>query len=374
VQSLRALNRVALTVSQSLMLDDVLNNALDAVVQVMETDTAWVYLLAEGETTLHLRAHRGFSARLARQVAEQEVGIGLDGWVTQTGEPLLIEDENLPLPQPLPISIEEGLKSFAAVPLRAKENIVGTLGVATRGDRRFTDDEVDLLSAIGGQVGLAVENARLYRRSRQAAILDERNRLAREIHDSLAQGLTGIIVQLEAMERLAQRRPEQAVVSLQRARDLARHSLQEARRSVWGLRPRTLEDQTLVEAISNHITAMQEQDSLSLHFAISGTERALSPDAELNLFRITQEALNNVQRHAQADNVYVYLSFEEGGVRLVVQDDGTGLSLKDLPDPSSGDGSFGLIGMKERASLLSGEMRVSSIPGEGTQIEITVPG
>jgi signal transduction histidine kinase len=163
-------------------------------------------------------------------------------------------------------------------------------------------------------------------------------------------------------------------VSLQRARDLARHSLQEARRSVWGLRPRTLEDQTLVEAISNHITAMQEQDSLSLHFAISGTERALSPDAELNLFRITQEALNNVQRHAQADNVYVYLSFEEGGVRLVVQDDGTGLSLKDLPDPSSGDGSFGLIGMKERASLLSGEMRVSSIPGEGTQIEITVPG
>jgi len=379
VQSLRALNRVALTVSQSLVLDDVLNNALDAVVQVMETDTAWVYLLAEGETTLRLRAHRGFSTRFAPQVAEQEVGVGLDGLVAQTGEPLLIEDVNdasQDSPHPLPVSTEEGLLSFAAVPLRAKENVVGTVGVATRGDRSFTDDEVDLLSAIGGQVGLAVENARLYRRSRQAAILDERNRMAREIHDSLAQGLIGIIVQLEAMERLAQRRPEQAVKALRCALDLARHSLQEARRSVWGLRPRTLEDQTLVEAIGNHVAAMQEQekDGLAVHFSISGEQRALSPDLELNLFRITQEALSNVQRHAQAHNAHVYLSFERGRVRLVVQDDGIGLSSANLPDPSGGDGGFGLIGMKERASLLGGEMRVSSILGEGTQVEAIVPG
>jgi signal transduction histidine kinase len=376
VQSLRALNRVSLTISESLVLDDVLNNALDAVVQVMETDTAWVYLLAEGETTLRLRAHRGFSDRFAHQVAEQEVGAGLDGWVAQSRGPLLIEDMSQDPHRPLPASTEEGLRSFAAVPLRAKESVVGTLGVATRGDRRFTDDEVNLLSAIGGQVGLAVENARLYRHSRQAAILDERNRMAREIHDSLAQGLTGIIVQLEATERLAQRRPEQAGKALHRALDLARHSLQEARRSVWGLRPRTLEGSTLAEAVSGHISAMQEQekDGLALHFSISGEERALSPDAELNLFRITQEALSNVQRHAQAHNARVQLSFEEGQVRLLMQDDGRGLSPEDLHDPSNGDGGFGLIGMKERASLLGGEMRVSSIPGEGTQVEVIVPG
>jgi len=376
VQSLRALNRVSLTISQSLVLDDVLNNALDVVVQVMETDTAWVYLLAEGETTLRLRAHRGFSAWFVRQVAKQEVGAGLDGWVAQSGDPLLIEDVGQHPHRPLPASIEEGLRSFAAVPLRAKESVVGTLGVATRGDRCFTDGEVDLLSAIGGQVGLAVENARLYRRSRQAAILDERNRMAREIHDSLAQGLTGIIVQLEAVERLARRRPEQAVKALQRARDLARHSLQEARRSVWGLRPRTLEGVTLVGAVASYVVAIQEREEndLALHFSISGEERALSPDVELNLFRITQEALNNVQRHAQAHKVSVHLSFEEEWVRLVVQDDGAGLLPANLPDPSGDDGGFGLIGMKERASLLGGEMRVSSVPGEGTQVEVVVPG
>ena len=376
VQSLRALNRVTLTVSQSLVLDDVLNNALDAVVQVMETDTAWVYLMAEGETTLRLRAHRGFSARFARQAAEQEIGAGVDGWVAQAGKPLLIEDVSRDSPHPLPASIEEGLHSFAVVPLRAKENVVGTLGVASRGDRRFSDDEVNLLSAIGGQVGLAVENARLYRRGRQAAILDERNRMAREIHDSLAQGLTGIIVQLEATERLAQRRPEQAVKALRRALDLARHSLQEARRSVWGLRPRTLEGSTLAEAVSSHVAAMQgqEKDGPTSHLSISGEERALSPDVELNLFRITQEALSNVQHHAQARNVHVHLSFEEGQVRLVVRDDGVGLSPANLPDPAGSDGGFGLIGMKERASLMGGEMRVSSVPGEGTQVEVVVPG
>jgi len=373
VQSLRALNQVALTVSQSLVLDDVLNNALDAVVNVMETDTGWIYLLAEGETTLRLRAQRGLSERLVRQVAEQGVGVGLDGWVTQTGEPLLIEDASRTPPHPLPVSIEEGLRSFAVVPLRAKENVMGTLGVATRGDRRFTDDEVELLSAISGQVGLAVENARLYRRSRQAAILDERNRVAREIHDSLAQGLIGIIVQLEAVERVARRRPEQAVKALQRALNLARHSLQEARRSVWGLRPRTLEDQTLAEAIGNHITTVQETGSLVLRFSTSGEERALSPDVETNLFRITQEALNNVQRHAQAHNAHVHLSFEGEQVRLVVQDDGVGLLPANLSAPPNGDGGFGLIGMQERASLLGGEMRVSSVPAEGTQVEVIVP-
>jgi signal transduction histidine kinase len=375
VQSLRTLNQVSLTVSQSLVLDDVLNNALGAVVQVIEIDIAWIYLIAEGETTLRLRAHRGCSARFARQVSKQEMGTGLDGWVAQTGAPLLIEDINQPPPHPLPASIEEGLRSFAVVPLRAKGNVVGTLGLATRGDRRFTDDEVDLLSAIGGQVGLAVENARLYRRSRQAAILDERNRMAREIHDSLAQGFTGIIVQLEAAERLAQRRPEQAVRAVERARDLARHSLQEARRSVLGLRPRILEEANLAEALQKHIEGVSNGGAPQITFETIGTPRVLAPEVELNLFRIAQEALNNIQRHAQARTAHVQLNYDQGQVWLVVQDDGLGLPTHDAPrlDGDRRQG-FGLIGMRERASLLGGELQIHSSPSKGTWIEVVVPG
>lgn len=375
VKFLSALNQVALSVSQSLVLDDVLSNAVDAVLHVMDTDTAWIYLLREGETALRLRVHRGFSPRFAEPISLVEVGSGLNGQVALTGQPLLVQDirRNPSLYQR--VVAEEGLRSFVAVPLRAKESIVGVLGMATRTDRQFTAGEVELLSAIGGQVGIAVENARLYRRSRQAAILEERNRMAREIHDSLAQAFTGIVVQLEAAKRLAARRPEQAQASLRKARDLARTSLQEARRSVWGLRPRSLEDQSLTEALHNQVRAIQGGNGLTLRFATSGAERNLSPDVEINLFRIAQEALNNVLRHAQARNAGVQLDYGMQSIRLVIWDDGVGLPPDHQMLEGEEDGhGFGLIGMRERATLLAGHMRVASAPGEGTRVEVIVPG
>ncbi len=374
VKFLRALNKVALSVSQSLVLDDVLTNAVDAVLHVMDTDTAWIYLLREGENTLRLRVHRGFSAGFAEQVGQLEVGSGLNGQVAETRRPLLVRDVHLNPGPDQHLLAREGLRSFAAVPLLAKESNVGVLGVATRDERQFTHDEVDLLSAIGGQVGIAVENARLYRRSRQAAILEERNRVAREIHDSLAQAFTGIVVQLEAAERLAGRRPERAQASLHKARDLARTSLQEARRSVWGLRPRSLEDQSLTEALHNQVRAAQGENGLTLHFTTSGAERTLSSDVEMNLFRIAQEALNNVRRHAGARKAGIQLDYGARYVRLLVWDNGAGLSADYSEGSGDGDGhGFGLIGMQERTELLNGKMTITSAPGEGTQVEVIVP-
>ncbi|HFD38589.1 MAG TPA: GAF domain-containing protein [Anaerolineae bacterium] len=360
VRSLGALNRALHKVSQSLLLDDVLTNALDAVVQVVGADAAWVSLLREGETTLRLRAQRGLSPRLTQAVGELEIDPEQEDW-----ESRLLGDFEAH-------AAAEGLHPLAAVPLRAKETMVGVLGAAMRSerDRRFSAFEMDLLSAIGSQVGIAVENARLYRRSRQAAVLEERNRLAREIHDALAQGLTGIIVQLEAMERLAQRRPEQALASLQRAKDLARHSLREARRSVWGLRPRSLEEMTLTEALRARVEALNDDGRLRATFAVSGSRRILSPDVELNLFRIAQEALVNVQRHAQAQAVHVRLDFGQAHMRLIVEDDGVGLPAG-IERENRG---FGLTSMRERTALLGGQMTIHSRPGEGTRIEVIVPG
>jgi signal transduction histidine kinase len=374
VKFLRAINQIALIVSQSLVLDDVLTNAVDAVLHVMDTDTVWIYLLREGETTLRLRVHRGFSSGFAERVSVVEIGSGLNGQVAETGQPLLVQDIHLNSSPNQQVLAQEGLRSFAAVPLRAKESIVGVLGVATHDDRQFTDGEVDLLSAIGGQVGIAVENARLYRRSRQAATLEERNRMAREIHDSLAQAFTGIIVQLEAAERLGGRRPEKAQASLRKARDLARISLQEARRSVWGLRPRSLEDQSLTEALHNQVRVIQGENGLTLRFATSGVERNLPPDVQTNLFRIAQEALNNAERHARARNAGVQLDYGAQHVRLVIWDDGVGLPTDSSATIGEDGHGFGLIGMQERAALLGGQMRVTSTPSEGTRIEVIVPG
>jgi signal transduction histidine kinase len=297
--------------------------------------------------------------------------------VARTGQTLLVEDIRQDSRLNVHAAMEESLHSLAAVPLRAKDTVVGVLGAATRHDRSFLPTEVDLLSAIGSQVGIAVENARLYQRSSQVAILEERNRLAREIHDALAQGLTGIIVQLEAMERLAQRRPDQALGSLHRAKDLARRSLQEARRSVWGLRPRSLEEMTLTEALRARVETLRANGQLHTSFGVSGSRRLLSPDVELNLFRIAQEALNNIQRHAHAETIHVQLDYGQAHVRLVVEDDGLGLpSVVDPPadGPEEERQSFGLIGMRERAALLGGQMTISSERGQGTRIEVIVPG
>jgi signal transduction histidine kinase len=362
VRSLSALNRVMLNTSQSLVLDDVLNNALQAVVEV---------------SRLRLRAQQGPSADSVGLAEELEVGEGPDGWVARTGQTLMVEDIRQDERLSVHAAAEEGLRSLAAVPLRAKDAVLGVLGAATRHDRSFSPSEVDLLSAIGSQVGIAVENARLYQRSRQVAILEERNRLAREIHDALAQGLTGIIVQLEAMERLAQRRPDQALGSLHRAKDLARRSLQEARRSVWGLRPRSLEEMTLTEALRARVETLRANGHLHTSLGVSGSRRILSPDVELNLFRIAQEALNNIQRHAHAETIHVQLDYGQAHVRLVVEDDGVGLpSAADPPaaDPAEDRTGFGLIGMRERAALLGGQMTIVSDEGQGTRIEVIVPG
>jgi nitrate/nitrite-specific signal transduction histidine kinase len=368
---LSALYAVASTVSQSLDLDEVLNNALEEVLQVMRTDVGWIYLVDDEMEGLTLSAQRGLDPTLLQEVRWLRFGEGFSGRVAQSGEPLLVKDvQENPAVIPHPAALRSGLRSFAGVPLQAKGRILGVLGVAGYGDRRFSQREVKLLSSIGRQVGIAVENARLYDQSREVAVLEERNRLAREIHDTLAQGLTGIVVQLEAAERVAARRPEQAAASLERAKQLARRSLEEARRSLWNLRPTPLEHLSLCEALRQETARLREQDGLEARFIVRGKERRLPPDDELNLFRIAQEALTNVRQHARARSVTVELAFTERGLRLSVTDDGIG----GLDSDGRKKAGLGLLGMRERAHLLGGELRIESPVGGGTRITVLVPG
>ncbi|RME47106.1 MAG: GAF domain-containing protein [Chloroflexi bacterium] len=369
---LSALYAVASTVSQSLDLDEVLNNALDEVLQLMQTDVGWIYLVDEEMEGLTLSAYRGQDTKLAQEVRWLHFGEGFSGYVAQHGEPLLVKDiTNNTEFTPHPAALRGGLRSFAGVPLEAKGRILGVLGVAGYGDRQFTRQETDLLSSIGRQVGIAVENARLYDQSREVAALEERNRLAREIHDTLAQGLTGIVVQLEAAERVAAKRPELATASLERAKRLARRSLEEARRSLWNLRPTPLERLSLSEALQQEVTRLASQDGLEARFSLTGEERRLPPDDELNLYRIAQEALTNVRKHAQAHTVSVELAFNTNGLCLSVTDDGIG-GVNAISN-SRRNAGLGLVGMRERAHLLGGELHIESPPNGGTKVAVTVP-
>lgn len=253
-----------------------------------------------------------------------------------------------------------------AVPLHAKERVIGVLGMATRTEGAFSEAEVELLQAIGDQIARAVVNARLYRRSREMATLEERNRMAREIHDTLAQGFLGILVQLQAAERLSLKKPQKALQSLRDARELARESLQEARRSVLNLRPTVLENLTLDQAIAQHLHRFEKRHHIKSNVIVEGYPSPLHPNVEQNLYRITQEALTNVKRHAQATTVTVNLTFEAKTVTLTITDNGIGLNqeaktrlnqrLNNHQNENQTKGGFGLLGIHERVNLMGGEV------------------
>lgn len=200
-------------------------------------------------------------------------------------------------------------------------------------------------------------------------VVTERARISREIHDTLAQGLAGISVQLEAGVEILFDSPELARAHFDRARILVRSSLAEARRSVWNLRPEALETADLPHALSKSARELAADSQAKIHFDIRGVPRRLSPEVEANLLRIGQEALANATKHANAHLICVELQFEQRVVRLRVRDDGCGFIADDSAvDPLH----FGLLGMRERAEKIGGSLVVSSRPGLGTEIALAV--
>jgi two-component system NarL family sensor kinase len=234
--------------------------------------------------------------------------------------------------------------------------------------RKLTPDELRLLSTIAYQVGIAIERARLADNATRLARAEERTRIAREIHDTLAQGLTAIALNIEgAMHRL-ETRPDQARERLERALAMARENLEEARRSVLDLRGAArLEGKSLAEALAGLARSFTSDTGVPVQVQASNSER-LPMRVESELFRIAQEALTNVRKHAHATHAEIGLKRRGNRVSLTIFDDGWGFS----PARTRSDGQ-GLVGMRERAKLLGGRLRVSSGAGRGTRIVASVP-
>jgi signal transduction histidine kinase len=212
----------------------------------------------------------------------------------------------------------------------------------------------------------AALHARLVEQARGAGMVEERRRLAGEIHDTLAQGLTAIVAQLEAAEQ-ARHRPEQWSRHLTQARSLARSSLTEARRSVRALRPEQLENASLAEALGELTCGWSQQSGIAAELETAGTEARAPADTEAALFRVAQEALTNVGRHARAAKVRLTLTYLDDMLLLDVADDGVGF------DPTGDTGGYGLVGMRHRLAGVGGTLTVESAPGYGTTLNAAVP-
>jgi signal transduction histidine kinase len=261
-----------------------------------------------------------------------------------------------------------GTKKFLTIPTLVGNRVNGFIGIR-HGDRPpYRPEEIELAQALAHQAMFAIQLNEFAEQSRRAAIVEERNRMARDIHDTLAQGLTGVIVQLQAAEdATAKGYDKEAADHLQSARDLARAGLSEARRSVRALRPQALEDASLWEALQTMIKNATAGTDLHTDFQRRGKVRELPPIVQKNLLHIGQEALTNTLKYAHANRFETRLTFNQTQVRLELQDNGVGFKIKGRRD------GFGLIGMKERVSQLGGQLTVTSARGKGTKIVVVSP-
>ncbi len=255
-----------------------------------------------------------------------------------------------------------GLTWHASIPLYAGEQPLGVMNLTGRGERELSAHELDLLAAVGWQVGVAVERGQLAEERRRLARGEERARLAREIHDGLAQHLTAIGLSIEGAMSQLQASPAVAQQRLERALDLTRHALEEARRSMSDLRASELVGRPLAEALAALGRGFTAECGVPVRLLVQG-EGPLPLPIEAELFRIAQEALANVRRHAKARLVEMRLEVGDD-IRLRVRDDGVGWR---------GEEGHGVRGMRERAAVLGGRLRIARGRTSGTTVSVTLP-
>ena len=262
-----------------------------------------------------------------------------------------------------------GTKRFLAVPLLVSGEVRGFVGIRHVDRACYRPEEIELTQALAHQVMLAIKLNEFAEQSQRAAVFEERNRMARDIHDTLAQGFTGVIVQLEAAEdAISCGSRKEADDHLHRAGELARRSLSEARRSVHALRPQALQEHNFWEALKGSIKNTTAGTALHTKFQAQGKLPELPPSWQENLLHIGQEALSNTLKYARAANFETRLSYKAKALRLELRDDGRGFKTKDRHD------GVGLRGMRERVEQMGGALEITSIRGKGTKITVVLPG
>ncbi|WP_433295268.1 GAF domain-containing protein [Pseudonocardia sp. CA-142604] len=357
------------------------------IVEATATDVCFVHVLDDAERSLTLAgATPPFDAQAGR--VRLPIGTGVAGWVAEHGQPAVIVDDKHADPRYVPIAALRGVDytSMASVPMTSDlAGLVGVLNVHTVVRREFTARDIRLLTSIGRLVAGALHSARLHRRlvAREranerfteqviAAQETERRRLAGDIHDGISQRLVSLGYHLDAAAGTLRSDPAYAEQQLILARELADITVDEARVAIGGLRPPVLDDLGLAGGLTSLSRTVPDLDCE----LILGDER-LPEHVEIALYRIAQEALQNVQKHARATRVELRFAVREGTVRLEVSDDGcgfdTGVGGFEARDPQPEASGYGMRSMAERAELVGGTLTVRSRPGSGTTVTVTVP-
>jgi PAS domain S-box-containing protein len=511
-RQLTSLNQIASTVSESLDLNHVLNQSIDNVVNVTQADIAFIYLLDEETGELSLAAHRGTTEELAKGVDRLKIGEGFNGRVAESGKPLIVEDASRDPRLTREVISKYRLHSTLIVPMSSKHKVNGTICIAVHDLRSFQPEEVELLTAIGNQIGIAVENAHLYQQEQvitqqlqvseeryrglfensseailvcsttgriivvnraceqltgydqnelsnttiyqlftgaslekvekilsgeiepvllkeyeeiylyrkdntQASIElrvsplfrdnikigfqviardvteerqlrknmdyyitqitraqeDERLRISRELHDDTAQALASLSRGLDSLIVTKRGLAEPVINELGKLHNTADLALEGVRRYSQDLRPSILDDLGLIPALEWLVSDLEQGCGISTKVTVSGERHRLVPEKELTIFRICQEVISNIRRHAKATAVEMTLDYGLDALTLIISDNGQGFRVPERTSDLAVSGKLGIIGMRERARLIGGTLIVQSDLNAGTTVTLRIP-
>jgi signal transduction histidine kinase len=262
------------------------------------------------------------------------------------------------------------MRSFMGVPIVSRDGVLGAFYLTDKeGASAFGEEDQRLIEMLAAHAAIAIENARLYERSRELSAIEERNRLARDLHDSVVQKLFGVVLAAQSAATLLDRSSPDARGQVDRVTELAQDAISELRALVFQLRPAAIESEGLAAALTKHVEVLRRVHRLNVDLELAGRAR-LRPGVDEELFKIAQEALQNALKHARARRLQVRLEEREGAVALRVRDDGVGF---DPDDPARRSRSLGLTSMEERALALGAVLRIDSAAGRGTTISLEVP-
>ena len=387
---LKALSRVSAAISGLWDLEAILKVGLNSVLEIMQGVIGGVMLLDEQTKTLSYFVYQGLSAKYTEEM-RFKLGEGIAGKVAQTGRAILLEDISLEPSAARPDLIKmEGIKAFLSVPLRARDKILGVLNVASTSVRHFTKDDMYLLASIGDQLGIAIEQAKLYKRfnesrKRYQTLLrqmitiqeEERKRIARELHDETSQQLTALALNLQAlieMMEMGDVKDTEIKAMLKRTHNITVQASTEVGRLIRELRPTLLDTLGLPAAIRNLAETNLASKGIHVTTEFKGMEqRRLSTETELTLFRVAQEAMSNIVRHSEAKKVIVRLECNANECTLCIEDDGKGFNVGEITRIEKDGRGAGLFGIRERVGAVGGEAYVESQPGKGAKAIAKVP-
>ncbi|MBI2868691.1 MAG: GAF domain-containing protein [Chloroflexi bacterium] len=383
-RELVSLNSIASAVNQSLNLDRVLDAAMLQIHDLAGTTAGCVFLRGADGATLQAVAGVGVPAVFRCAESASPAARCACHQVLRQGKTLMANTASqCPL---LGQGRPDALGYFVCMPLKARDKVLGIMNIAGPDRNPFTENDFSILDSIASHIGLAIENSGLYEEARQKeqvrgqllssvinAQEEERKRIARELHDEYGQSLTALKVSIESIEDKLLPGQADLKEKLKNAAGLVVGSLEDLRRLTLALRPYALDELGLTSAIRAYARRHLEPLGINVKLETRGLDKRLAPQTETGMFRIVQEAVNNVIKHAGARNVMIRLAVREGKIAVTVEDDGSGFDVPAAFKSKVGTQSLGLLGIQERTTLLGGAFEIKSAIGQGTRLFVEIP-